>query len=82
MLRIEYDGSSKVILRLCQMVNELFDHSEKCDSRYTMTENNIDLLLHTFFKDGGFAYLTDSAGHVILDSMGHPIYTVYLRRKE
>ena len=47
-----------------------------------MTENTIDLLLHTFFEDGGFSYLVDSAGHVILDSMGHPIYTVYLRRKE
>jgi hypothetical protein len=82
MLRIEYDGSSKVIRRLCQLVNDLFDHSEKCDSRCTMTEDNIDLLLHTFFEDDAFAYLVDSAGHVILDSTGHPIYTVYLRRKE
>lgn len=118
-INLTYNGSSKILKRLCQAVNYLsqyangdmlkstydannngiIDNAEKvnghevwkdvpADAKFTDTvyddtyvkgrvkanSNNVELIMHTLF-DWEESYLTDSEGHIIVDSDRIPIYT-------
>jgi hypothetical protein len=82
MLRIEYDGSSKVIRRLCQMVNELFDHADTCEEKSRITDNQVKLLIAAVFDSVDLDYLVDSDGNQLIGSDGEELYAMSVSRKE
>jgi len=82
MSRIDYDGSSKVIIRLCELVNDLEECCETYRGKSTLMDAKVQFLMDTLFESAEISYLVDDKGRQLISSDGAKLYTVHFKRRE
>lgn len=82
MPRINYEGSSKVIIRLCQMVNTLEECCETYRGKSSLTDAKAQFLIDTLFENAKISYLVDDKGRQLISSDGARLYTAHFKRRE
>lgn len=82
MSRIDYDGSSKVIIHLCELVNDLEECCETYRGKSTLMDAKVQFLMDTLFESAEISYLVDDKGRQLISSDGAKLYTVHFKRRE